>query len=170
MKIINEKGKLFGVINIVDLLVLVAAIAVIAGVGYKLFAPQIADAAAKQVPMTVTVRVRGATPFLVEEVQRNSQVGKKIVSGSSYTDAVITDMQMEPYDQQVTTADGQIVTARDPDKRDLVFTIETTVAEGTAAPSIGTQEVSAGRPFIVKTNDFETTGNIDMVDIADSAE
>ena len=170
MKIINEKGKLFGVINIVDLLVLLAVIAVAAGVGYKLFAPQIANATAKQVPMTVTVRVRGATPFLVEEVQRNSHTGKKIVTASSYPDAVITDMQIEPYDQQVTTADGKIVTARDPDKRDLVFTIETTVAEGTAAPSIGTQEVRSGRTFIVKTNDFETTGNIDMVDIADAAE
>ena len=63
MKIINEKGKLFGVINVVDLLVLLAAIAVIAGVGYKLFAPQIADATARQVPMSVTVRVRGATPL-----------------------------------------------------------------------------------------------------------
>lgn len=35
MKIINEKGKLFGIINVVDLLVLVAAIAVVAGVGYQ---------------------------------------------------------------------------------------------------------------------------------------
>ena len=170
MKIINEKGKLFGVINVVDLLVLLAAIAVIAGVGYKLFAPQIASVAARQVPMTVTVRVRGATPFLVEEVQRNSQVGKQIVSGSSFTDAVITDMQIEDYVQQVTTADGSIVNALDPSKKDLVFTIETIVPEGTATPSIGTQEVRAGRTFIVKTNDFETTGNIDMVDIASSAE
>ena len=99
MKIINEKGKLFGVINVVDLLVLLAVIAVVIGVGYKLFAPQIADATATQVPMTVTVRVRGATPFLVEEVQRNSQVGKQIVSGNSYTNAVITDMQIEDYVQ-----------------------------------------------------------------------
>ena len=38
MKIINEKGKLFGVINIVDLLVVLAVIAVAAGIGYKLFA------------------------------------------------------------------------------------------------------------------------------------
>ena len=170
MKLINEKGKRFGVINVVDLLVLLAVIAVAAGVGYKLFAPQIAEAAAKQVDMTMIVRVRGATPFLVEEVERNSQVGKQIVSGNSYTSAVITEMQIEPYDQQVTTADGRIVTTRDPDKRDLVFTIETTVPEGTASPSIGTQEVRAGRTFIVKTNDFETTGNIDSVDIAADAE
>ena len=99
MKVINEKGKLFGVINIVDLLVLIAAIAVVAGVGYKLFAPQISEITSPQVSMTVTVRVRGATPFLVEEVQRNSQVGKQIVSGSSFTEAVITDMQIEDYVQ-----------------------------------------------------------------------
>ena len=143
MKIINQKGKLFGVINIVDLLVVLAVIAVAAGIGYKLFATQIADATAEQVAMTVTVRVRGATPFLVEEVQRNSQVGKQMVSGNSY------------------------VNATDPSKKDLVFTIETTVAKGTATPTIGTQEVRAGRTLIVKTNDFETTGNIDSVVIAD---
>ena len=95
MKLINEKGKLFGVINVVDLLVLLAAIAVVIGVGYKLFAPQITEIASPQVPMTVVVRVRGATPFLVEELQRNDQVGKQLVSGNSYTSAKITDMQIE---------------------------------------------------------------------------
>lgn len=170
MKIINEKGKLFGIINIVDLLVLLAVIAVAAGIGYKLFASQIQEVTAQQVSMTVTVRVRGATPFLVAEVERNSQVGKQLVSGNSYVSAKITDMEIQDYRQQVTTADGRIVTALDPDKKDLVFTIETTVAKGTASPSIGTQEVRAGRTFIVKTNDFETTGNIDSVVIGDEAE
>ena len=50
MKIINEKGKLFGIINVVDLLVLVAAIAVVAGVGYKLFAQQIKEVASPGLP------------------------------------------------------------------------------------------------------------------------
>ena len=54
MKIINEKGKLFGIINVVDLLVLVAAIAVVAGVGYKLFAKQIKEVASPQVSLTMT--------------------------------------------------------------------------------------------------------------------
>ena len=113
MKIINEKGKLFGIINVVDLLVLVAAIAVVAGVGYKLFAKQIKEVASPQVSLTMTVRVRGATPFLVNEVQRNSQVGKSLVNGNSYVNAQITDMKIDDYNQQVTTADGRIVTATD---------------------------------------------------------
>lgn len=168
MKIINEKGKLFGIINVVDLLVLVAAIAVVAGVGYKLFAKQIKEVASPQVSLTMTVRVRGSTPFLVNEVQRNSQVGKSLVNGNSYVNAQITDMKIDDYNQQVTTADGRIVTATDPEKKDLVFTITTKVSKDTPAPAIGTQEVRAGRTFIVKTNDFETTGNIDSVDIADN--
>ena len=168
MKIINEKGKLFGLINIVDLLVLIAAVAVAAGVGYKLFAPQIKESVQPQVELTAIVRVRGATPFLVTEVERNSQVGKQLVSGNSYVNGTIEDMKIEDYAQQVTTADGRIVTATDPAKKDLVFTITTKVSKGTPAPAIGTQEVRAGRTFIVKTNDFETTGNIDSVDIADN--
>ncbi len=168
MKIINEKGKLFGIINVVDLLVLVAAIAVIGGVGYKLFAKQIKEVASPQVTLTMTVRVRGATPFLVAEAERNNQVGKTLVSGNSYMNAKITDMRIENYQQQVSTADGRIVTATDPDKKDIIFTIETQVSKGTPAPAIGTQEVRAGRTYIVKTNDFETTGIIDMVDIADN--
>ena len=76
-------------------------------------------------------------------------------------------MKIEDYVQQMPTADGEIRDAVDPSKKDLVFTIKTTVPEGTASPSIGTQEVRAGRTFIVKTNDFETSGNIDMVDIAE---
>ena len=143
MKIINEKGKLFGLINIVDLLVLIAAVAVAAGVGYKLFAPQIKESVQPQVELTA------------------------LVSGNSYVNGTIEDMKIEDYAQQVTTADGRIVTAVDPDKKDIVFTIKTTVPKGTATPSIGTQEVRAGRTFIVKTNDFETSGNIDSVDIAE---
>ena len=99
MKIINEKGKLFGLINIVDLLVLIAAVAVAAGVGYKLFAPQIKESVQPQVELTAIVRVRGATPFLVTEVERNSQVGKQLVSGNSYVNGTIEDMKIEDYAQ-----------------------------------------------------------------------
>ena len=44
MKIINEKGKLFGLINIVDLIVLLLVIAVIGVVGTKLMGSKVTDA------------------------------------------------------------------------------------------------------------------------------
>ena len=166
MKILSEKGKLFGLINIVDLFVLIAVIAVIGGIGWKLFAPSVKEATSQQVEMTTVLRVRGATPFLVDELERegNDQVGKKLVSGNDYVDATIESLTVEDYVQQVTTADGRITNALDPSKKDVVIVVKSMVAEGTPTPKIGTQEVRAGRTFIIKTNNFETTANIDTVE------
>ncbi len=166
MKIINEKGKLFGLINVVDLLVLIAAVAIVGGIGWKLFAAPVTEAVSPQVEMTSIMRIRGATPFLVAEVTRNDQTGKKLVSGNDFVDATIESIEIQDYIQQVTTADGRIVNALDPSKKDIIVRIKSKVTKGTPTPKIGTQEVRAGRTFIVKTNDFETTANIDSVDIA----
>lgn len=164
MKIVNEKGKLFGLINVVDLLVLLALVAIIGGVGYKLFGHQISESVSPTVKMTTVIRIRGTTPFLVSELEKDNQVGKNIVSGNDYlSDAVITDMWFEDYVTQSTTDDGRIVDSVDPSKKDVMFVIESTVSEGTATPKIGTQEVRAGRTYIVKTNTFEVSGNIESV-------
>lgn len=165
MKLVNEKGKLFGMINLVDLLVLLAIIAVLGGVGWKLLAPKVTEAVSPQVTMTTTLRIRGVTPFLLSEVTRtdNDQTGKQLVSGNSYVDATIESITVEDYIQQVTTSDGRIVNALDPSKKDIVIIVKSQVAKNTPTPKIGTQEVRAGRTFIVKTNNFETTANIDSV-------
>lgn len=169
MKLINEKGKLFGLINIVDLFVLIAILAVLGGVGWKLFAPKVAEVTSPQVEMTTVMRVRGATPFLVEELQRqgNDQVGKQLVSGNDFVDATIESLEIVDYVQQIQTADGRIVNALDPSKKDVMVVVKSKVSKTTATPKIGNQEVRAGRTFILKTNNFETTANIDSVVIGE---
>lgn len=164
MKIINEKGKLFGLVNIVDLLVLLAVIAVAAGICWKLFAPAVQEAVSPEVTMITTMRVRGATPFLVNEFKDNDQTGKKLVTGNSYVPAQIESVSYADYVQQVTTADGRIVDALDPSKKDILVVISSKVTKDTPTPKIGTQEVRAGRTFTLKTNDIETIANIDSVD------
>lgn len=163
MKIINEKGKLFGIINVVDFLVLLAAVAVIAGLGWKLLGPKVVEAVSPTVTMTSQMRVRGVSPVVYNDLLEHSQVGKHLVSGNEYTAATITDMWMDDYEIQIQCADGRIVNAIDPVKKDVIFMIESQVSEGTPAPKIGTQEVRMGRTFILKTNDFETTANIELV-------
>ena len=37
MKLIDEKGKLFGKINVIDFVIVIIVIGLLAGVGYKLF-------------------------------------------------------------------------------------------------------------------------------------
>jgi len=164
MKIVDQKGRLFGVINVVDLLVLVAIIACIAGVAWKLFAPTVSNAVAPQVNMTTVVRVRGAMTYLIDELDKNPQAGKQLVSGNSYVDgAFIENVEIVPYIVQVQTAEGGIVDATDPSKKDVLVTITSKVPKGTATPKIANQEVRAGRTYTIKTQDFETIGTIDSV-------
>lgn len=167
MKIINEKGKLFGIINVVDLVVLLAVVCVFGAIIWQLLGDRVNDALSEQTEMTLVVSIAGSHPDLVEEITRQDLVGEKLVTGNQYLDAYISDVWLEDYVMQLETADGRLVDAVDPTKKDIMIEIKSTVAKDTASPKIGSQEVRAGRTYIVKTQTFECSGIIYYVDIAD---
>ncbi len=167
MKIVNEKGKLFGLINVVDLLVLIAIVAVAGAIVWQLLGDRVSDAISEQAELTAVVAIAGSHPDLVAEVQRQDLVGQRMVSGNAYLDAYISDVWFDDYVMQNPTADGSIVDAVDPTKQDIMIEIKTTVAKDTASPKIGSQEVRTGRTFIVKTQTFECSGIIYYMEIAD---
>ena len=167
MKIINEKGKLFGIINVVDLVVLLAVVCVFGAIIWQLLGDRVNDALSEQTEMTLVVSIAGSHPDLVEEIIRQDLVGEKLVTGNQYLDAYISDVWLEDYVMQLETADGRLVDAVDPTKKDIMIEIKSTVAKDTASPKIGSQEVRAGRTYIVKTQTFECSGIIYYVDIAD---
>ena len=163
MKIIDEKGRLFRIINVVDLLVLLAFVLIVAGIAWKLFAPAVKNAVAPQIKMTAVMRIRGAAPYLAGELTANPQIGKRLVAGNSYTNAVITKVEIVPYVLQAITSDGRIVDATDPSKKDILITVEAYVPKDTPTPTVANQEVRAGRTFTLKTRDFESAPTIDSV-------
>ncbi len=163
MKILDEKGRLFRKVNIVDLLVLLIVLLAVFGIFWKLLGPSVKTAVAPEVKMTAVLRLRGASPFLVKELETNDQVGKKLVAGNDYTSATITKVTFEPYVIQATTADGTVVDATDPSKKDVMITIECMVPKNTAVPKVANQEIRAGRTFTLKTIDFESAPIIESV-------
>lgn len=169
MKIVNEKGKLFGLINVVDLFVILAVLVVIAGVGFKLISAKLEDASQEKVKVTAVVRVRGAQEYLVENLKENDQVGKKMVSGTEYVEGTVESVQFEDFYQQVAAADGSIVNSLDPVKQDVIFTVQAEVEKDPESPitKIGVQEMRVGRNFTVKTDDFEILGVITSVEVSD---
>lgn len=167
MKIVNEKGKLFGIINVVDLLVLVAVVAVLGAIVWQLLGDRVSDAVSEDAELTAIIAIAGAHPDLVAEVKRQDLVGEKMVSGNTFLSAYISDVWFDEYMMQLPTAEGKIVDAVDPTQQDIMIEIKTTVAKGTASPKIGSQEVRTGRTFIVKTQTFECSGIIYYMEIAD---
>lgn len=121
MKIVNEKGKLFGIINVVDLIVLVVILAMVGAIGVQLLGARVKDAVADKADCYAEVAIIGAAPRIYEEVLRQDLIGKRLVSGNEYLGATIEDIWLEDYVMQNPTYSGEIVNATDPTKKRLSF-------------------------------------------------
>jgi len=157
---IMKNGRLFGLINIIDLLALLLVVLVIAGVGYSLLGSKAQDIVNPDVEMLATMRIRGAMPHLYDELVASD---KRIVSGNSFLDAEVVSVEKIPYVVQTSTSEGVIVDATDPTKVDIIIVVKAYVSQGTPSPKIGAQEVRTGRTYTLKTQTFECNANIDSV-------
>lgn len=165
MKVVNEKGKLFGIINVVDLIILLVIVLVVGAIAWQLLGNKVKDVVSTQEELTAVVAIAGAHPSLVDEVLRQDLVGEKMVSGNQYLDAYISNVTLTDYVMQIPNADGVIVDAVDPTQKTILIEIKSQVAADTASPKIGSQEIRSGKTFIIKTQTFECSGIIYRVQI-----
>ena len=163
MKVVNEKGKLFGIINPVDLIIVLAIIAVVAAVGVKFLKAPVEAVVSNKEDMYVTLRVRGAMPSLVDAINQ-IKPGTKLVAGNDYiADTSVESVRVEPYVYTVADAKGTTVNSTDPMKKDVLVVLKSSASPDAAVIKIGNQEIRTGRGFIFKTNLVEVNATIESV-------
>ena len=165
MKIVNEKGKLFGVINVVDLLVVVFIVAVVGGVAWKIFGDRIAAATDTEEPVeytdvTYTVRVIGVRDTFAETVAQMDYPQQLGVNEGLVDDSYIVSVEVEPA--TVLSTDGAFAAMVEYDRKDLVFTIEAKVEQGDFI-TVGTQEIRIGKAHTVKSQFIEFGGTVETM-------
>ncbi|MBQ3920702.1 MAG: DUF4330 domain-containing protein, partial [Firmicutes bacterium] len=79
MKIVDEKGKLFGLINIVDLLVVILIIAIVGVVAVKILGDKATNVIATKVDCYIEVTMDGLYPDIVDEAMRQGLPGQRLV-------------------------------------------------------------------------------------------
>lgn len=159
MKLIDEKGKLFGKINIIDLLVIVVVIAALAFAALRLRGgSNPVDATTK---LTYTTMVSSVDNATYQEVLRQLDAagGKdQLMADGALVDAFVTDVTAQPHVNHAVAANGEMVrSVEDPDQGgrwDLTFTVEANVVNPTTN-KVGTQEVRVAKNHILKTVHFE---------------
>lgn len=164
MKVVDEKGKLFGKLNIIDLLVIIFIIAAVVVVGVKFLGGGSEDEAAAE-KLTYTVHVTALDSEVVERVAEyvNTATGTKdqLMAGGNLLNAYIVDYWTEPTrynrmsDGTVTILDG--AAAEEAGLVDIYFVIEAYVTDPVTT-EVGTQEVRVGKTHIVKTVNLEFIG------------
>lgn len=159
MKIIDEKGKLFGKLNLIDLLVVVVLIAALLFLALR-FTGGRANPIASSTKLTYTAMVPNITPDVYAEIQRqldNNGGRDQLMASGNLVDGYVTGVTATPHINYQPDDNG-VVTASveqgDNARLDLVFTIEANVVNPTVN-EVGTQEVRVGKTHIVKTVHFE---------------
>lgn len=166
MRAIDEKGKLFGKLNIIDLLALLVLVAALAFGGYKLATRGGANGDGPTVPtesahLTYTVRISGVASEVYNEVLRQlEQNGGKdqlMSNGAMVDGAYITKVEAVPHINYLSNDQGQAVISQDsgPNARyDLTFTVDVQSVDPITNP-VGSQEIRVGRSHILKTIHME---------------
>lgn len=159
MRLIDEKGRLFGLVNVVDLLVVLAVLLVLGGAYYKYRGPGIIAGEEK------TVRFVVLCPIQRPEVAEEIRVGDRMVSGSSYTGVVVKDVRTRPSEMVATDSAGRRVQTVDPYYLDVIVTLEGKTTISGATIVMGGQEIRCGKKYFVKSLTYEMEGTVIDVEI-----
>lgn len=162
MKIVDEKGRLFGKLNLIDLLVILLIAAVLAAAVLKITGTDTANNSyAKSLNRNIvyTVICRVIYRDVAEEAKK--EVGNQLMaSGELVDDCFVTAVEIRPYYESYVDGDGKLQHQASEEFCDVLFTIEGEAPYVENAYKIGTQEVRVGKAHIVKTSTCEINGTV----------
>ena len=167
MKIVKN-GRLFGKLNIVDVLILLVVIAAVAFLAVRMVGGSggetiAADEPSAQANLRYTVLCEDM-PLMTAVTAEDYELKldddsilkvspNQIFNSNKFQDAQITSAEILPQDD---SADGQRVTVR--------FVIEAAAKNTVGSFVVGTQEVRIGRDYTVKTVDIEMLGTVSAME------
>lgn len=155
MKLIDDKGRIFGVINIVDLAVLVIIILLAGGVAYKFFIEPGRENTNKTLK-TYTVTVM--CPMVPKSAAEVLKEGDQIYYSGKYVNGTIDSVTYEDAKEAVVNAEGKYVTAVHPYLKDVYVTVKITGETSSRAIMLGKYQVNLGKDFVMKTTRVEIQG------------
>ncbi len=159
-KLLDEKGKIFGFINIVDLIVLLIIISIIGVIAVRIVSPK-RNAEGTSIlngkrEVYATLYVQNAVPEALECLN----VGDKMVANSAFTTAEIVSIESRPAAYVTTDSDGKPHLEEHPQWVDLIVVVKDTVDISSPILKIGEQEARTNYPIILKTQQFEASAKI----------
>lgn len=159
MKIVNEKGKLFGLINIIDLVVvLILALIVVGGASRLKTKPIIVNEDSKAV---ITFEVSDVRMATIENIVVGDPIYHYDKGGFIGN---ITDVKVEPYKEPV-ESNGQWINAEIPEKYVATFTVDADVRDNPDVIVSGGEQTRIGIQFRVKNKRIAFFGTVMKIEV-----
>ena len=162
-----KNKKLFGKLNVVDVVIILAVLAVAVFVVVRYLLPGGTVGQTAYVDMEYTVVVEAMPKEAYEAL--SAQLPQQMVGSGAYLDGTIERAEAEPCtvneievkDPSNTTYTYLVEPAGEYVR--VTFYLRARVAENTLVNEVGTQEVRVGRLHYIKTRDCEVVGTITSV-------
>lgn len=155
MKVVNEKGKLFGIINIIDLAVILIVALLAVGGAKRMKKSPVATTESKKALITVEVsNVRTATVdgLVVGDPLYHYDKGQEF--------GKIVNKEVEPYKEPVESGDGRWILAEVPEKYAVILTIEANAKENADVVVVGGEQTRIGAQFRFKNRNVAVFGTV----------
>lgn len=156
MAIIDEKGRLFGRLNVIDLAGILVVLLVAAWAAYKFLVVNPRYAVTTR-PYLLQVLVEEVREYTLQELKEGLVVKE---GDSNQIFGKIISRQVRPARRYVETADGRVTLAEVPDKFDVILTLECEAQVSPGAVTIGGQEVRVGFNPALKGQRFLIRGTV----------
>lgn len=154
MSFIDKKGRLFGLINVIDLLVIILVVAVVARFALNPQKSSLTNEEKKIQVVLLVKDVRDATANvikegdIVRETKTNNLLGK------------VTKVEVKPAETLVNTADGRVLNVPNPVLKDVYVTVEGSATVGENAIVLGGTEIRIGTAVQMKTNLYAVVATV----------
>jgi len=149
MKVIDEKGRVFGKINIFDLFVLLALVLFVGAIGYKMSNDRKqSQGIISGKTYVVTVKCAAMPDTFAEALSKDDRI---FYDNIGFTNAKIVKAEEKPAVITVQTSDGQLVEAVDPNLKDVYVELEVYDNPNDDDIKVGRYAVAVGGKLSVKT-------------------
>lgn len=155
--IIDNKGRLFGKINIIDLLVILVVIIAIAGIGYKFTRSKTPAPFVKTDTIEVEFFVEESPDFVVDMLKVGDPV-KEAVQNTSV--GKVTDIKRDKSIRWVETDKGEVIKATKEGHSSVIITIRANGFYGNNGVTINNVEYFVGRTLIMYVGNTALSGRI----------
>lgn len=163
MAFIDEKGRLFGRVNLIDV-TLVIGVLVLVAAGFVVLRGQGKVATVREdKTVTYTMIVKAIRPDVASYIKKGDIVKKQVTMGPV---GKVVDVKVQPAEAVVDAADGSKVLGVSPTEKDAYITIETKGRVGNDIIATGNEVLRVGDRFNIVTKWFLGDAVIVSMDVA----
>lgn len=159
-KLIDEKGRIFGKINVVDMLVIAVIVVIIGALVYRVTSSSMNAEGTNILMPDQDIYVKFYANAVVPEVVDALKVGDKLINSGNFTNAEIVSVDVTPAAYITTNSEGEPLKMEHPMWYDIMVVVKDTANPSSPILKVANQEVRVNYTFLLKTQTFEVNCRI----------